>query len=48
MKRTTVGGRHFVHGVPLHKTAFGKTRVHPVETNVVANFVETYKKGISA
>jgi uncharacterized protein YgbK (DUF1537 family) len=46
MKRTTVGGRHFVGGVPLNKTAFAKDPRHPVETNVVARILSnTYKKG---
>lgn len=31
--RTTVGGRHFVHGVPLSETAFRHDPVHPCTTD---------------
>lgn len=35
MGRTTVSGRHFVNGVPLHRTDFGKDPRHPARTNRV-------------
>jgi D-threonate/D-erythronate kinase len=34
--RTTRGGRHFVDGVPLHRTAFAKDPLRPVRTDRVA------------
>lgn len=33
MGRTTVGGRHFVDGVPLNRTPFGKDPRHPIRSN---------------
>lgn len=39
MKRTTVAGRHFVDGVPLHRTAFGKDPRTPVRTNVISRIL---------
>jgi uncharacterized protein YgbK (DUF1537 family) len=46
MKRTTVAGRHFVQGIPLHRTAFGKDPRAPVRTNVISKILaQTYKKG---
>jgi uncharacterized protein YgbK (DUF1537 family) len=35
MGRTTVSGNHFVNGVPLHRTDFGKDPRHPARTNRV-------------
>lgn len=39
MGRTTVNGRHFVDGVPLHQTPFGKDPVHPIRTHVLAGIL---------
>jgi uncharacterized protein YgbK (DUF1537 family) len=37
--RTTVGGLHFVRGVPLHRTDFGRDPRHPVSSSRVAEIV---------
>lgn len=37
--RWTVGGRVFVHGVPLEKTAFARDPIHPVATGEVLRLV---------
>lgn len=34
--RTTIQGHHFVHGVPLHETAFARDPVHPSTTSELA------------
>ncbi|HMU75845.1 MAG TPA: four-carbon acid sugar kinase family protein, partial [Elusimicrobiota bacterium] len=40
MGRTTVGGRHFVNGVPLHRTPFGIDPRHPIQTNVLTRILD--------
>ncbi|MBK8576711.1 MAG: hypothetical protein IPN90_13905 [Elusimicrobia bacterium] len=46
MGRTTVGGRHFVDGIPLHQTAYGQDPRHPVHSNRVVDFLRR-PKGLS-
>jgi uncharacterized protein YgbK (DUF1537 family) len=40
MGRTTVGGRHCVDGVPLHKTAFGRDPRHPVRSDRITEILQ--------
>lgn len=39
MGRTTVQGRHFVNGVPLHRSPFGQDPIHPIRTNVLSRIL---------
>lgn len=41
MGRTTVGGRHFVDGVPLHRTPFGTDPRHPMRSNSLIRILDT-------
>lgn len=41
MGRTTVGGRHFVDGVPLHRTPFGNDPRHPMRSNSLIGILDT-------
>jgi uncharacterized protein YgbK (DUF1537 family) len=43
--RTTRGGRHFVDGVPLHRTAFGKDPTHPLSTDRLADILGPRRAG---
>ena len=37
--RTVIHGFHFVHGVPLHQTAFGEDPLNPMRTNSVVEIL---------
>lgn len=41
MGRTTVGGRHFVNGVPLHRTPFRNDPRHPIRSNDLNGILDT-------
>lgn len=48
--RTIIHGCHFVHGVPLHQTAFGEDPLNPMRTNsvlqILGNQTETPLRGV--